>query len=43
MKKKILGHRISDELVTLFSEEIETKMNLDKCYVPNNAHCHYDA
>ncbi|KAF8373587.1 hypothetical protein PRIPAC_80016 [Pristionchus pacificus] len=39
----VLGHRISDELVTLFSEEIETKMNLDKCYVPNNAHCHYDA
>ncbi|GMT23172.1 hypothetical protein PFISCL1PPCAC_14469 [Pristionchus fissidentatus] len=38
----VLGHRISDELVTLFSEIIESKMNLDKCYVPNNSHCHYD-
>ncbi|GMR46470.1 hypothetical protein PMAYCL1PPCAC_16665, partial [Pristionchus mayeri] len=38
-----LGHPISDELVTLFSEEFETKMNLDMCYVPNNAHCHFDA
>ncbi|GMT37542.1 hypothetical protein PFISCL1PPCAC_28839, partial [Pristionchus fissidentatus] len=39
----VLGHQMSYELVTLLSESIETKMNLSKCYVPNNAHCHFDA
>ncbi|GMR56308.1 hypothetical protein PMAYCL1PPCAC_26503, partial [Pristionchus mayeri] len=40
----VLGHRTGDaEMVALFSEAIEARMNLGKCYVPNNAHCHYDA
>ncbi|GMR45856.1 hypothetical protein PMAYCL1PPCAC_16051, partial [Pristionchus mayeri] len=37
-----LGHEISDELVTLFSKEVESKMDLGLCFVPNNAHCHFD-
>ncbi|GMS93543.1 hypothetical protein PENTCL1PPCAC_15718 [Pristionchus entomophagus] len=38
-----LGVPITDELVTLFNEQIETKMDLDRCFVPNNAHCYFDA